>query len=101
MPDDNETPSEAASKAARAESVSRQLNDEEAPVTELPNPDSESDPAPGTEDVGDSVTRHGESIVGNDGKEAGSHDVDTDSPTGRPAGTSDPRYVTGVNPTEN
>lgn len=88
------------SKAARAESVSRMLNDEEPPVTEAPNPSAPSDPAPGTEDVGESVTRRGEEIVADDGKEPGRHDVQTESPTGRPAGTSDARDFTGVNPSE-
>lgn len=87
------------SKAERAESVSRMLNDEEAPTTEPPNPDGGSEPAAGTEDAGDSVTRRGEDMAAKDGKEPGREDTG-ESGAGRPTGESSARDATGVNPTE-
>lgn len=46
--------------------------------------------------VGENQTRSGEEVQGDDGKEAGRHDLPPDSDTGRPAGTSDKRDITGV-----
>jgi len=87
------------SKAERAESVSRMLNDEEAPKTDAPNPDGGSEPAPGTGAAGESVTRSGEHMASKDGKEPGREDTG-ESASGRPTGTSSARDATGVNPTE-
>jgi hypothetical protein len=44
--------------------------------------------------------RKGEEIVGEEGKEPGRHDTEVDPKTGRPAGTSDARDSTGVDPTD-
>lgn len=99
MAGDREQANEQQSKDDRAASVERMLNDEEAPVTEAPNEDVPSDPATGTSDVGESVTRRGEDMVSSDGKEPGRADVGPDgSPTGREAGTSTDRDATGVDP---
>ena len=92
-----ETDSEKQSKQARAESVERMLSDE-SPPKEPP----ENDPAPNpaenaADDVGESVTRRGEDIVKDEGKEPGRKDTGT-SGSGRPTGTSTPRDLTGVNP---
>ena len=92
-----ETDSEKQSKQARAESVERMLSDEPPPKEPSKN-----DPAPNpaedaADDVGESVTRHGEDIVKDEGKEPGRKDTGT-SGAGRPTGTSTPRDQTGVNP---
>ena len=84
------------SKDARAESVARQLNDEAPPEEPAPNPSGGSSPAEGTEDVGESVTRRGEDIVDDDGKEPGRIDTGTEGPTDRPTGTSTERDATGI-----
>ena len=93
MPNDS---SEQQSKDARAESVARQLNDEAPPEEPAPNPSGGSSPAEGTEDVGESVTRRGEEIVDDDGKEPGRVDTGTQGPTDRPTGTSTERDATGI-----
>jgi hydrogenase small subunit len=48
--------------------------------------------------VGESVTRRGEDVSKQEGKDAGRYDTGTQTPSGRPAGTSTTRDVTGVNP---
>ncbi len=95
--------SEAASKAARAESVRRAIAGEDPPeepvqpsgTTEGP----EGEMAP--EGVGESTTRHGEDLVDAEGKEPGRQDTGTDDTPGqRPTGTSTARDATGVDPQE-
>lgn len=98
MTNESGTPSEEQSKAERAASVARALNDEAPPVTEAPNPDGGSDPATGASDVGESIGRRGEDMVDDDGKEAGRTDTGTESPTGRPSGTSSIRDGAGIAP---
>jgi hypothetical protein len=46
--------------------------------------------------VGESVTRRGENVVKDEGKEPGRYDAGTQGPTERPVGGSTPRNVTGV-----
>ena len=95
-----QTPEEA-SKAARAEGVRQQLSgedppkDTEQPVGNTEGPEGEMAP----DDVGESITRSGQDVVGQEGKEAGREDTGTDDTRGqRPTGTSTPRDVTGVDP---
>jgi hypothetical protein len=86
------------SKRARAESVARQMEGD-APLQEPPvNPSGGSEPAEGTDDVGESTTRHGEDIIDKDGKEPGREDTGTSGGTDRPTGTSTQRDVTGITP---
>jgi hypothetical protein len=96
----SETSDEAASKEARAASVERQLEDEPPPVEPAEHESGGSTPAEGTDDVGESVTRRGEDMVEEDGKEAGREDTGTEGPTDRPTGTSTARDATGVDPQE-
>ncbi len=87
--------SESQSKVERAESIERQLEGEPAPTTPPANPSGGSTPAPGTDDVGESVTRPGEDIAERDGKEPGRADSGT-SASGRPKGESDERDASSV-----
>jgi len=48
--------------------------------------------------VGESMTRRGEDVVEDEGKEAGRHDAGTQGETERPVGTSTARDSTGVDP---
>ena len=48
--------------------------------------------------VGESVTRRGEDVVKDEGKEPGRHDAGVELPSERPVGTSTPRDTTGVDP---
>jgi hypothetical protein len=48
--------------------------------------------------VGTSPNRSAEDVADRDGKESGREDSGTQTPSGRPAGTSDARDVTGVHP---
>jgi len=89
----------------RAEGVSRQLNDEDAPSDT--NRESQVGPTGGgggemaPPGVGESVGHRGENMTDEDGKEAGRIDTGTDgTPANRPTGTSTPRDITGVNPQE-
>jgi hypothetical protein len=50
--------------------------------------------------VGMSSGRRGEDIAEKDGKEAGREDTGRDPETGRPHGTSTPRDMTGINPSD-
>ena len=84
----SETAGEQESKDARAESVERQLEGDAPPQEPPMNESGGSDPADGTDDVGESTTRSGEDIVDKDGKEAGREDTGTSGPTDRPTGTS-------------
>jgi hypothetical protein len=59
-----------------------------------PRPDADTPP----EGVGESTTRRGEDVRGQDGKEAGRHDGPPKGATRRPTGTSDARDVTGTAP---
>ncbi|MGH2534869.1 MAG: hypothetical protein ACRDJW_21625 [Thermomicrobiales bacterium] len=52
------------------------------------------------EDVGESITRRGEDIVKEEGKEAGREDAGMQGPTERPVGTSTARDSTGIAPQE-
>lgn len=49
---------------------------------------------------GDSITRRGEDIQEDSGKEPGRHDAGTQGPTDRPVGTSTMRDSTGISPQE-
>ncbi|MEA2842349.1 MAG: hypothetical protein QOJ69_20 [Actinomycetota bacterium] len=90
------------SKAERAESVERMLDDDEAPESETPKTSDSpgSATAPGAENVGDQDTQRGEDVSAEDGKEAGREDAGTKGATNRPVGTSDARDTTGVDPQE-
>lgn len=99
MAKDSETSSEKQSKEERAAGVGRMLNDEEPPVTPEPNEgaDVPSQAARGTSSVGESTTRRGEDVTGDDGKEAGRSDRGPDdTPGARPSGTSSDRDATGI-----
>ncbi len=50
------------------------------------------------EDVGESMTRRGEDVVKEEGKEPGRHDAGTQGKSERPVGTSTARDSTGVDP---
>jgi hypothetical protein len=92
---------EEASKAERAEGVSRQLGGEDPPKdVEQPVGNTEGrEGKTAPDDVGESITRSGQDVAGEEGKEAGRHDTGTDdTPAQRPTGTSDARDVTGVDP---
>ena len=91
----SDTSSEQESKEARAESVERQLTGEPPPQEPPKNESGGSDAAPGTGDVGDSVTRSGEDMIDKDGKEPGREDTG-ESGAGRPTGTSTERDQTGI-----
>lgn len=49
-------------------------------------------------DVGESITRKGEDVVKEEGKEPGRQDTGTKGPSERPVGKSTPRDSTGVGP---
>jgi hypothetical protein len=100
------TSSEEESKRARAEGVRRALSGEDPPAdTVQPGAIEDADPddadpddfAP--DDVGESITRRGEDVVTQDGKEPGRIDTGTDgSFADRPTGTSTARDRTGIDP---
>jgi len=48
--------------------------------------------------VGESISRRGEDMSDDDGKEAGRHDMGTKGESGRPVGMSDERDQSGVDP---
>ncbi|MEV7647859.1 hypothetical protein [Arthrobacter sp. NPDC089319] len=52
------------------------------------------------EGVGTSMTRGGEEVAGQDGKEPGREDTGTQGASGRPTGTSTPRDSSGVDTDE-
>lgn len=90
-------------KQARAEGVSRQLNDQDAP--EDTNRESQVGPTGGgggeqaPAGVGESVGHRGEDMTAEDGKEAGRQDTGTDGTAAdRPTGSSTARDSTGVDP---
>ena len=94
------------SKQERRESVERQLQHtapgtgtaspaRERPVDESEVTDEEPDSPHG---VGESVTRRGEDVEQDEGKEPGRHDAGVEYPAERPVGTSTPRDTTGVDP---
>lgn len=91
-----ETDGERESKEARAKSVERTLNDEPPPQEPPPQDLGPSRPAIGTSDVGESVTRRGEDVVEDEGKEPGRAHTGTEGATQRPTGESKPRDVSGV-----
>lgn len=88
------------SKADRAESVERMLTGQDAPKqAEQPACRDAAAGSPPPDGVGESVTRRGEDIAEQDGKEPGRFDTGTDgTPADRPTGGSTPRDGTGVNP---
>ena len=92
----SDTAGEQESKDARAESVERQLEGDAPPQEPPVNESGGSDPADGTDDVGESTTRSGEDMVDKEGKEAGREDTGTSGPTDRPTGTSTERDVSGI-----
>lgn len=90
-----------------AEEVDKSINEERKESVkkafEPAGPSSEPDadtfqPAPGTEDVGESMTRRGEDVAKEE-QEAGRYDTGTDgTPGDRPTGESTSRDKTSVNP---
>lgn len=100
----------------RAEGVSRMLSGEQAP--EDTNRESQVGPTGGqpgqmspevrtapsesvaesSGGVGDSMTRHGEDVIKEEGPEAGRIDEGTQGPTNRPVGSNTGRFSTGVDP---
>jgi hypothetical protein len=94
---------EAASKEARAESVSRQLSGDDAPEDTV-QPSGTTEGGEGKmapDNVGESTSRRGEDMVDADGKEPGRVDTGTDDTAAqRPTGTSTERDATGVSPTQ-
>jgi hypothetical protein len=94
---------ESESQKAGRQSVSRQLNDEDAPSDTEPEslvgPTGGGDAEEAPEGVGESVGRRGEDIIDKDDKEAGRYDTGTDdSPAQRPTGESTARDRTGIDP---
>ncbi len=83
------------SREARAESVRRQLEGDAPPQDPPVNEAGSSDPAEGSDEVGESTTRRGEDVMDDDGKEPGRKDTGT-TDTGRPTGTSTERDATGI-----
>lgn len=81
----------------RKESVSKAFD---TPEPGAP-PDPESfEPAPGTDNVGESITRRAEDVSKTD-HEAGRHSTgNEDTPAGRPTGESTSRDMGGLNPDE-
>ena len=77
------------------------LNGEDAPKeveqpSDVPTPADAHEPPPGT---GESITRRGEDIVKEDGKEPGRFDTGSDgTPADRPTGGSTARDATGIDP---
>jgi hypothetical protein len=102
MSNEPESAAEADSKEARAEGVHRMLSGEEAPKdTVQPSGVETGSGEPPPDGVGESITRRGEDVVEQDGKEAGRFDTGTDGTPGeRPTGGSDARDATGVDPQE-
>lgn len=84
------------SKEERAASVERQLEGDAPPQEPPVHESGGSEPADGTEDVGQHTTRRGEDIRDQDGKESGREDTGRSGPTDRPTGTSTERDVTGI-----
>ncbi len=92
----------------RAASVERQLADTKSdkdgstatPADEQPVSESDvtSDAPDSPKGVGTSTTRSGEDVAGDDGKESGRHDAGAKGGTDRPAGGSDERDKTGIDP---
>ena len=75
----------------------------EAPAKEPEQPGQEETPADAEmapEGVGVSMTRGGEEVAQQDGKEPGREDTGTKGPSGRPTGTSTTRDSTDVDPDE-
>jgi hypothetical protein len=75
----------------------------EPPAKEPEQPGQEETPADAEmapEGVGASMTRGGEEVVREDGKEPGREDTGTKGPSGRPTGTSTARDSTGVDTDE-
>ncbi|HXF02830.1 MAG TPA: hypothetical protein VN601_07555 [Arthrobacter sp.] len=71
----------------------------EPPAKEPEHPGQEETPADARmapEGVGESMTRGGEEVAGQDGKEPGREDTGTKGPSGRPTGTSTTRDSTDV-----
>jgi len=82
-------------KVERQEGVKKAFED--PGPSEEPDPEA-FQPAPGTEDVGESMTRCGEDVAKEE-KEPGRYETGTDGTTaGRPTGESTPRDMSGVNP---
>jgi hypothetical protein len=75
----------------------------EPPAKEPEQPGQEETPADAEmapEGVGTSMTRGGEEVAGQDGKEPGREDTGTQGASGRPTGTSTPRDSSGVDTDE-
>jgi hypothetical protein len=87
-------------KSQMAETDSGKPGQTASPAVENPaQPDEVDDEPPDTPlGVGESVGRRGEDVANRDGKEVGRHEAGTEHETERPAGTSDSRDVTGVDP---
>jgi len=83
----------------RSKGVGRAMGSE-APLREPVQPGSDADQpdsAMAPDDVGESINRHGEDVVNDDGKEAGRSDAGRDDREAeRPTGTSDNRDQTGI-----
>ncbi len=83
----------------RAKGVARAMGSE-APAKEPTQPGSDAeqpDAAMAPEGVGESISRRGEDVVGDDGKEAGRSEEGTDDREAqRPVGSSDNRDQTGI-----
>lgn len=76
--------------------MKRQLDGDAPPIQPPEQASGGSDPAEGTDDVGESTARRGEDMVDKEGKEAGRIDTGTEGPTDRPTGESTKRDVTGI-----
>lgn len=79
------------SEAGTADQTASPAEESEVKEHEVSNDASDADKG-----VGESASRSGEEVRDSDGKEAGRHDLPPDSDTGRPAGTSDERDVSGI-----
>lgn len=95
----NPSDAEAASKAERSAGVKRTLTGQEPPEDTVQplSPQASDDVPTAPEGVGESFGRHGEDVAKKE-QEGGRQDKETQGSTDRPAGTSDGRDRSAVDP---
>jgi hypothetical protein len=95
-----DTDDEKQSKEARAEGVKRALRNEPQPKEPVTHDPEEPVEVGGASSVGESITRRGEDVVKQEGKEPGRRDTGKEGKAERPTGESSARDTTGINPQE-